>query len=45
MDVYHITQFINRGVLAHQNADLLDDIGRVGSVGVTTQYETWGLMR
>ena len=37
MDVYHVGEFAERGVLAHQDRDLLNDVGSVGTIGVTTQ--------
>ena len=35
MDVDHVGEFGKSGVLAHQNRNLLDDVGGVGTVGVT----------
>ena len=37
MDVYHVGEFTECGVFAHQDRDLLDDVGSVGTVGVTTE--------
>ena len=37
MDVHHVCQLADGGVLAHQHADLLDDVGAMGTVGVTTE--------
>ena len=36
MDVYHIGEFAERRLLAHQHTDLLNDVGSVGTIGVTT---------
>ena len=44
MDMYHITQLRDGGVATHQNANLLNDVGGMGPVGVTAEDETWGLM-
>ena len=40
MDVYHIGEFVDSGVLAHQDRDLLDDVGRMGTIGVTAENKT-----
>jgi hypothetical protein len=36
VDVYHIGEFADGGVFAHQDADLLNDVGSMGAIGVTT---------
>jgi len=37
MDVNHIREFVDGGILAHQNTDLLDDVGSMGTIGMTTE--------
>ena len=37
MDVNHIREFVDGGILAHQNTDLLDDVGSMGTIGMTTK--------
>ena len=37
MDMNHIGQFGEGGVFAHQDANLLDDIGRMGTIGVGSE--------
>ena len=37
MDVYHIGEFTKRGVLAHEDADLLDNIGTMSAIGMTAE--------
>ena len=36
MDVYHIGEFAERRLLAHQDCHFLNDAGSVGAIGVTT---------
>ena len=36
----HVGEFVDGGVLAHQNGDLLDDVGSMGTVGVAAEDET-----
>ena len=36
MDVHHIGEFADGGMFAHQDTDLLNDVGSVGAIGVTT---------
>ena len=36
MNVYHIGQFANSGMLAHQHTDFLDDVGTMGAISMTT---------
>ena len=39
MDMDHVGEFAESGMLAHQDADLLDDVGGVGAVGVAAEDE------
>ncbi len=36
----HFGQFVDSGMLAHQDGDLLDDVGRMGAVGMTAENKT-----
>ena len=35
VDVYHVAEFGEGGVLAHQYADFLHDVGSMGAIGMT----------
>ena len=37
MDVYHVGEFAERGMFTHQDRDLLNDVGTMGAIGMTTQ--------
>ena len=37
--MHHVGEFAERGMLAHQDRDFLNDVGSVGSVGMTTEDE------
>ena len=40
MDVDHIGKFADRGVFTHQYADLLDNVGSMGAISMTTKDKT-----
>ena len=40
MDMYHIRKFVDSGMLAHQHADLLNNVGSVGAIGMTAEDKT-----
>ena len=40
MDVNHIGEFVDGGLFAHQHTYLLDDVGRMGTIGMTAQDKT-----
>ena len=35
----HVGQFVDSGMLAHQDGDLLNDVGGMSAVGVTAENE------
>ncbi len=37
MNVYHVTQLRDSGIATHQDADLLNDIGSMSTVGMTAK--------
>ena len=37
MDVYHVGEFLEGGLLAHQHGDLLNDVGCMGTIGMTAE--------
>ena len=41
--MYHIREFVDGGMLAHQHADLLDDVGSMGTVCMTAEDEASSL--
>ena len=41
MDMHHIAQLFNGCITAHENADLLNDVGSVGTIGVTAENATF----
>ena len=43
MDMYHIREVVDGGMLAHQHADLLDDVGSMGTVCMTAEDEASSL--
>ena len=40
MDMHHIREFVDGGMLAHQHADLLNNVGSVGAIGMTAEDKT-----
>ena len=36
----HVGEFVDGGVLAHQDGDLLDDVGGMGAVGMAAEDKT-----
>lgn len=40
MDVYHTAQLLDRSSHAHQHADLLHDVGTMGTIGMTAKNPT-----
>ena len=45
MDVYHVAQLGDGGITIHQNADLLNDVGSMGSIGMTTYDTVFGIRK
>ena len=43
MDVHHVGEFAERGVLAHQDRDLLNDVGSMGTIGMTAENHPVGI--
>lgn len=39
MDMDHVGEFLEGGMLAHQDGDLLDDVGSMGAVGMAAENE------
>ena len=37
MDVHHVGEFAERGMFTHQDRDLLNDVGCVGTIGVAAE--------
>ena len=37
MDVNHIRKFMDGGILTHQHADLLDNVGSMGTISMAAQ--------
>lgn len=37
MDMHHVGEFAERGAFAHQDADLLNNVGRMGAIGMATE--------
>ena len=37
MDVHHVGEFAESGVLAHKDTDLLNDVGSMGTIGMTAK--------
>ena len=35
MDMDHVGEFVESSMLAHQDRDFLDDVGSMGTVGMT----------
>ena len=40
MDMHHIGEFGDSGMLAHQDRDFLDDVGCMSAIGVAAEDET-----
>ncbi len=40
MDVDHVGEFADGGTFAHQDTDLLDNVGSVSAIGMTTENRT-----
>ena len=40
MDMHHVGEFAERGAFAHQDADLLNNVGRMGAIGMATEDKT-----
>ena len=45
MDVDHVAQLLEGSSHTHQHTDLLNNVGSMGTVGMTTKYETGGIIR
>jgi hypothetical protein len=45
VDVNHVSEFVDGGMLAHQHRYFLHDVGGMGAIGVTAEDESRGLMR
>ena len=41
VDVYHVAEFGEGGVLAHQYADFLYDVGSMGAIGMAATEALW----